>query len=177
MPNAGLPFDAGTEVSFAWAPEPEPPQVTWFEHAVDFVDMKWPQRAAPSRISIAGGLATVTPSLVRGSSCAPSAQVLRSALCGWAFNTNLRQTAEPLPEIQTVLDWISAASLPVADLNDLAHIRRALQTLRRRMDGKPVALNTLVRKLAVFHAAFGYAVVRGLLPSNPLDRVKGNAAS
>lgn len=172
--NAGLPFDPGTGFPFVWAPEPEPSPITWFEHAIDFVDMKWPQLAAHSRMGVAEALATVTPSLVSDRSSGPSTQAVRMALYGWAFNTTRRQTVEPGPATQKVLDWLSAAALPVTDLNDLAHIRRALQALGRRVDGKAAAPNTLARKRAVFHGALDYAVELGLLPANPLARIRGN---
>jgi integrase len=80
---------------------------------------------------------------------------------------------EPDSSPQKVVDWLSTATLPVADLNDLAHIRRALQALGRRLDGKAAASNTLARKRAIFHGALDYAVELGLLPANPLDRIKG----
>lgn len=171
--NAGLPFDPDTGLPFAWTPEPEPPQVTWYEHALAFVDMKWPQISANSRVSIAEGLATVTPCLVADRPGAPPPQVLRAALYGWAFNTIRRQTTEPDTDQQKALDWLTAASLPVGDLNNLAHIRHALQVLGRKLDGRPAALNTRARKRAVFHAALGHAVEQGMLQNNPLDRIKG----
>jgi hypothetical protein len=40
---------------------PEPPAVTWHEHAAAYAAMKWPRLAAHSRASIADALATVTP--------------------------------------------------------------------------------------------------------------------
>lgn len=170
--NKGLPFDPGTGKPFAWAPVPEQPGVTWYRHAVGFVDMKWPLLAAHSRASVAEALATVTPCLVLDEA-GPSAEVLRAALYGWAFNTVQRQRAELDAEAGKALDWLAGVSLPVAELDDLEHVRRGLQALGRRLDGAPAAPNTVARKRAVFHGALGYAVELGLLAANPLDRVRG----
>ena len=37
---------------------------TWYEHAVDYVDMKWSRASANHRKSVAEALATVTPALL-----------------------------------------------------------------------------------------------------------------
>ena len=47
----------------------------------------------------------------------------------------------------------------------------ALEALTFRLDGSRAAANTITRKRAVFHGALGYAVVAGLLDSNPADHL------
>ena len=45
---------------------------SWYEHAVAFVDMKWPQSAAKHRKSIAEALANVTLALLSATRGAPA---------------------------------------------------------------------------------------------------------
>jgi integrase len=54
-------------------------------------------------------------------------------------------------------------------------VRAALDACARRLDGRPAAATTARRKRAVFHLACGYAVERGLLAANPVDRVQWKA--
>jgi hypothetical protein len=67
--------------------------VTWYEHAIDYVDMKWPGAAGKSRISIVETLTAVTPVLVRTDHRAPDEAILRRALRRWAFNPVHRDDA------------------------------------------------------------------------------------
>jgi hypothetical protein len=53
---------------------------TWYDHAIAFVDMKWPRAAAKHRRSIAEALATVTPALLSTGRGAPSDKEIRRAL-------------------------------------------------------------------------------------------------
>jgi len=54
-------------------------------------------------------------------------------------------------------------------------LRRVLDALSRRIDGRPAAATTMYRKRAVFYNALGYAVERNLLPTNPIDQVQWSA--
>jgi hypothetical protein len=78
---------------------------TWFEHACNYAEMKWPAAAAKSRRSLAEALATVTPSLVSTTRDAPAPDVLRRALYMWAFNPGARGKPMPL-EIASALRWV-----------------------------------------------------------------------
>src|SRR5690606_14456871 len=55
---------------------------------------------------------------------------------------------------------------------DAALVRKALDTLALRLDGKPAAPNTVARKRAVFYGALRYAVELRLLDTNPIDHVQ-----
>ena len=87
--------------------------------------MKWPQLAPTSRRSVAEALTTITPALTRHQRGAPDPQLLSRALFGWAFNPGTRNLTPPA-DITAALDWIAAASLPVAALEDPAVVRAAL---------------------------------------------------
>lgn len=60
-------------------------------------------------------------------------------------------------------------------LAGVALVRAALDTLALKLDGTPAAANTAIRKRAVLYNALEFAVERGDLPTNPLDRIKWKA--
>jgi hypothetical protein len=167
--RAGEPFDPMTGL-----PESRTRDISWFQHACDYVDMKWPRAAAKSRKSIAEAMTTVSLALLANRRGRPDDEALRAALYGWVFSPAHR-SAEAPPEISATFAWLEKASVPVASLRDLATVRRVLDALSKRMDGQPAAATTMYRKRAVFYNALGYAVERQLLPTNPIDQVQWSA--
>lgn len=155
--------------------------VTWFTHAQDYARMKWPRAAGKHRASIADALATVTPALVTaGAKSAPKAEVLRTALYAWAFRMARNadgelvprsQVEEPSTEIVQALAWIAKHSLPVTEAARPARLRKGLEAIALRLDGKGAAENTTRRKRMVLNSAFVYAIEREQLDVNPLKRV------
>ena len=93
--------DAGLPVSHTR----EQTAITWYEHAIDYIDMKWPGAAGKSRISIVETLTAVTPVLVRSDHGVPDEAVLRVALRRWAFNPVHRHDQMPA-EIRAALAWL-----------------------------------------------------------------------
>jgi integrase len=168
--RSGEAFDEVTGL-----PEARARDVSWFDHAVSYVDTKWPRAAAKSRKSIAEALTTVTMALLLPRRGRPDDALIRRALAGWAFNTGRRTSGTPPTEIAEALAWVSGASRPVSSLRDLAVIRSVLDALTVRLDGKPAAATSVYRKRAVFYNALGLAVERRLLPSNPVDQVQWTA--
>jgi len=144
--------------------------VTWYEHAMAFVDMKWTRASPRHRKSIAEALATVTPALVSTDRGAPSPEMIRHTLYQWSFNTAAR-SALPDEEMIKVDAWLRANSLPLAQLSLSALVRSALDLLAVRLDGKPAAHATVARKRAVFYGALRYAVELDHLVGHPMDRV------
>jgi hypothetical protein len=55
----GLEFSQASGEPALWGTPPAP-NTTWYQHAVAYVDMKWPHLAAHSRASVAEALATLT---------------------------------------------------------------------------------------------------------------------
>ncbi|GIJ44508.1 site-specific integrase [Virgisporangium aliadipatigenens] len=146
----------------------------WLEHACSYVDMKWPKAAAKSRISMAEALTTATMALFEPRRGRPDDEVLRRALYGWAFNSGRRGTAMPA-EVREALVWANAASMRLSALRSTATVRRLLDALAVKLDGKPAAATTTYRKRAVVYNALGYAVELEILPANPIDRVQWKA--
>ena len=167
----GIAFDDVTGL-----PEPmarEARSRTWYEHAVAFVDMKWPRASAKQRRSIADALATVTPALLATERGAPDVQTMRAALYGWAFNKAHRDAGPPPDELAPAVRWLAANTVKLTALGtDAALVRKALDALALRLDGKTAAPNTVARKRAVFYGALRYAVELRLLDTNPIDHVQ-----
>ena len=149
--------------------------MTWYRHAIAYAELKWPRLAPHSRASLADALATVTPLLTRETGRRPPEGTVRAALYGHAFNPHQRRSRAPDPGTVGTLAWLERVSLPVSQLSDPHVIRTALDGLCTRLDGSPAAANTISRKRAVFHAALGYAVELGLLPANPVEKVRWHA--
>jgi hypothetical protein len=166
----GLEFDSRTGEPARWAASCEPTAMTWYDLAVAYTVMKWPQSAAHSRAGTADALATVTPALSTTGAGRPPSAVLRAALYGHAFNP-ARRGADPGPAAAAALRWAQDHSVPLAGLDDPRVTRRALEELTLRLDRSRAAANTITRKRAVFRNALGYAAELGLLAANPLDRI------
>lgn len=145
---------------------------TWYEHAIAFVDMKWPRAAAKHRRSIAEALATVTPALLSTTRGAPDQRTIRRALYTWAFNKARREAGPPPGDLAPAIRWLAANSVRLADLTDAATVRKALDVLALRIDGRPAAPTTIARKHAVFYGALRYAVELRLIDSHPMDHVQ-----
>jgi integrase len=145
---------------------------SWYEHAVAFVDMKWPRAAAKQRKSIAEALANVTPTLLSSTRGAPSDDEIRRALYGWSFNKARRDVGPPPADLAPAVRWLAANTTNLNDLQDAALVRKALDALSLRLDGKQAAATTIARKRAVFYGALRYAVELRLLPTHPMDHVQ-----
>ena len=89
----GLPLSTSNEDE-GYDQEPEH-DVTWYEFACAYVDMKWDEMSPNSRRSIADSLATATTALLATKRGAPKPTQLRKALYGWAFNTKRREAGPP----------------------------------------------------------------------------------
>ncbi|WUH92309.1 site-specific integrase [Streptomyces sp. NBC_00433] len=154
---------------------------TWYAHACAYARMKWPNASAKHRAGIADALATITPALVRDVRGAPSRDVLRAALYGWAFRFQRVEgskelkprfdTEEPPTEIAEALEWIGRKSIDASELDKPALLRVALDAISLRLDGAKAAETTVHRKYTVFSNALRYAVEREVLTSFPLGKV------
>ncbi|MFZ3495814.1 tyrosine-type recombinase/integrase [Streptomyces sp. 5.8] len=136
-----------------------------------YIDERWDRTPGNTRRTLADALATITPALVRPGVTYSEPRVLRRALYSWAFNKKA-WGGEPSDEWQHALDWIQRNSLPVSELLEPDTVRRALDALSRKIDGKPSAAKTAVRKRSAFSEVLGTAVDKGYFTENPLARVK-----
>ena len=166
------PFDETTGLPAT--PTGAAAQRSWYEHARGYAEMKWAGLAPKSRRSAAEALTTVTLALACRRRGAPGPGVLRRALFGWAFNPGTRHLTPPA-DITAALEWIAAASQPVAALDDPAVLRAVLGACARTQAGQPAAATTQRRKRSVLYNAVGYAVEQRLLDANPIDRLQWKA--
>ncbi|MFF7703554.1 tyrosine-type recombinase/integrase [Streptomyces lydicus] len=153
---------------------------TWYDHSVAYALMKWPQAAAKQRANIAESLATVTPVFVSTSRGAPAPAVLRMALHQWAYRairtpdgrlTPRAQGEAPPAEVEAALAWLAKNSLKLNAAAKPDQLRKALDALSLKLDGNTAAQTTIRRKRTVLNNALRFAVERGKLPANPLQRV------
>ncbi|MEV4499167.1 tyrosine-type recombinase/integrase [Micromonospora arborensis] len=171
--NAGEPFDPATGRPVSEARTKNP--TTWYAHSRAYVEMKWPRAAAKTRRSIVEALTSITVTLTRPAKRGrPTDALLREAL--YLYGLNPRRWSDDIPpDHAAALAWLETASLPVVELDSPAMVRRVLDSLCVRLDGKPAAASTVQRKRATFYNVLGYAVELELIDSNPVDRVQWTA--
>lgn len=168
----GEAFDEVTGLPVSWLRAQS--RLTWYEHARDYIEEKWPRLAANSRRSSVEALTTVTVALVDDRRGRPDDDLVRQALYRWGLTPPA--WSEPLgDDLGSALRWLERASVALVRLDDRDLVRRALNTCALRLDGRPAAATTVNRKRAVFYNALGFAVDRGLLSANPIDRVQWTA--
>ncbi|WP_371625299.1 tyrosine-type recombinase/integrase [Streptomyces sp. NBC_01116] len=170
--HAGEPFDEATGVPLRELRQRK--EVGWYQHARNYIEMKWPHSPGSTRRTLSEAMATIAPALVTDTKGMPDPRAVRTALYGWAFNMN-RRSEEPPAEVVKVLAWFERKSLPASALADRMHVRAALDALTKKLDGTTAAASTIRRKRAIFHNALGYAVDAGLLSQNPLPQVQWKA--
>lgn len=169
----GVAFDVATGRPVSW--ERSRTDVSWYDFACSYVDMKWKHAAATYRRGIAEALTTATPVLVPSQRARPDDRVMRSALLRWGFNSQRRSEAERPQDIATALTWIEHNAIPVSALADSQVLRAVMDALASRLDGGPAAATVVNRKRAVLSNALEYAVELGLLESNPIASLKWKA--
>lgn len=168
----GEAFDEATGLPVSWLRAQS--RLTWYEHARGYIKEKWPRLAAKSRRSSVEALTTVTVALVDDKRGKPHDDLVRRALYQWGLKPPA-WSAPPDEDLARALKWIERASVPVVRLDDRDLVRRALNACTLRLDGKPASATTVNRKRAVFYNALGFAVDRGVLNVNPIDRVQWTA--
>ncbi|WP_374192988.1 tyrosine-type recombinase/integrase [Streptomyces sp. AV19] len=146
-------------------------RVTWYEHARDYIEQRWDRTPGNTRRTLADALATLTPALVEPRARYPEPRILRRALYSWAFNRNAWDS-EPSDDWHRALTWLEKRSLPMSALEDPLVVRRALDALTRKLDGKQAAAKTTLRKKAAFSDVLGLAVEKGYFAANPLSSVR-----
>jgi integrase len=145
--------------------------LSFLDLAVKYIDHRWSEASAKHRDSMTDALAGVVPVLVRPGRGRPSPEVLRRALRSYVLPVPLRVRERP-EDIALAVKWVEKASLPVAELQEVARAHELIDALGRKLDGSPAATQTYRRRRAVVFNALEYAVELEALPSNPLSRVR-----
>lgn len=148
---------------------------SWYELAVAYADLKWPRSSAKHRIGIAETLTGATMCLLSTPRGMPSEGVVRRALRTYIFNNARRAAGPPPPDLASAVAWVREHTVKVADLADPALVRKTLDSLALRLDGKAAAASTVHRKRAVFSGALRYGFEMGHLAAHPMDTVRWEA--
>ena len=108
----GEAFSLATGRPTVW--EREKTQITWYEFARTYVDMKWKQASAKYRKDIARALTAATPVMLTEARGRPDDASIRRALVRWGFNT--KQRPDPPAEVAEILAWVAHNSAPLSAL-------------------------------------------------------------
>jgi integrase len=146
--------------------------MTCYDLACSYVDLKWPRVAAMTRKTIAEALTAAVPQLFARTKGKPEDRLIRTALRRWAFNTPARTDDAMPPEIRSTLSWVARNSRPATDLLDPEILRRTLDSLTLRLDGKPGSPVVVLRRRKVFTAMLEHAVEVKALRRNPWVSLK-----
>jgi hypothetical protein len=111
--------------------------VSFFDHAVEFMASAWPVAAAKTRGSMIETLSRVVPVAVRNLPAAPEADVLRAAL---RKKLNQGDYLSPLTDDEVkAITWLKRASRPVRAFEDASVVCDVLDALAVNLDGSPAA--------------------------------------
>lgn len=120
---------------------------SWYDHMVEYVDMKWPHASPNRRKGIAEMLADVTPVLLATERGSPGEETLRRALYRYVCNAGARAAGEPPAELAGAVEWLAKNTVDLSALKDAALARKVSDAIAIRcMDGKPAAARTVARK-------------------------------
>ncbi|MGL5824928.1 MAG: tyrosine-type recombinase/integrase [Nocardioides sp.] len=167
----GDAFDAVTGEPIAWARRRQQ-EVSWYDLACQFVDMKWRDVSPRYRVDLARALAAATPAMYNGSlSSKPNDKMLRRVMSNYLFNSRRR---ESVPEdLGAAAVWLATSTYPVSRLaEDPVLVRSLFVTATSRLDGTPAAPDTVRKHKMILNSVLDYAVELRLLPTNPGRGIK-----
>jgi integrase len=167
----GEAFSLATGRPMAW--ERAKADISWYEFACAYVDMKWKQASAKYRKDIARALTAATPAMLAEVRDRPDDASIRRALTRWGFNT--KQRTSPPDDVAEVLAWVARNTAPVSALAEPMTARRMLDHATGTVDGKIAAASTGRRHRTILANAMDYAIERGLLETNPVRALKWTA--
>ena len=167
----GEAFRLATGEPVSWA-RAKRVNITWYDFACTYVDMKWKAASAKYRQDIARALVAATPPMIIGSPPASDLD-LRSALNLYGFNTKRRDTAPD--EVALRLRWLAANTRPLRDLALPGVARTVLEAATSRLDGKRAAPDTVRKHRMLLANAMDFAVELDLLDTNPIKSLKWTA--
>ncbi|MEV5892877.1 tyrosine-type recombinase/integrase [Nonomuraea fuscirosea] len=166
----GEAFSTLTGEPVSWG-RTDRPEMSWYDFACKFADMKWKNAAPKYRQDIARALTAATPAMYASARGKPEDCVLRSAMHRWGFNTKQRQEAPE--EAATALSWLADYTKPISALiDDAGLVRDLLESATSLLDGTRAAPSTVRKHRMLLSNALDYAVELKLLPANPLKTLK-----
>jgi integrase len=170
----GEAFDTETGRPTSWQRAAN--ELSWYEFACQYADMKWKTASAKYRADIARALIAATPAMIpEGKPGRPSDAVIRKALRGWGFNS--RRRAEAPEEFSAALAWLSRNTTNVSTLANAGNARKVLNSAITLVSGKPAAASTAKRNRTIICNALDYAIELGAVntTANPIRVLKWKA--
>ncbi|WP_165977644.1 tyrosine-type recombinase/integrase [Nonomuraea diastatica] len=161
----GEAFDTGTGLPESMHRVDQ--DITWFQHALDYVAAKWKKASSNQRRSIVESMIAVTPALTRNLRGAPDNKTLRNAL-RWAFIQSRPEEDQP-EEVQAALRWLHRASLPLTTVTERKGTAKALDACATQLDGSEAVPEYYRRRRRVLYNSLRYAVLEVRLRVDPLD--------
>ena len=162
--DSGLPISAERPTT----------EISWYDFATAYVDMKWKGAAATYRRTIGEAMTAATLVMVGGRG-KPEDKIIRSALNGWAFNTIRRQQPEHPEQVAEVLSWIKRNSRPVKAAARQELARALHNAVTSKLDGTPLAKSVARQRRMILVNALDHAVRLGYLNENPVRGIKWQA--
>lgn len=149
---------------------------SWYDFALDYLEMRWPQVAAKTRNETNAALCAITQVMLRDVRGRPNDELLRRAMRDWAFVLPRPELHAAPPDVRLTLRWVARASRPLTDLMDPAVMRAVMQALRLKQDGTVAAAETQRHKRMTLVNAAGYAIEHGMLDSDPIANINWRIA-
>src|SRR6266536_1467597 len=148
--------------------------MSWYDFACAYTDMKWKSASAKYRKDIARALTAGTPAMLATTrNGKPDDAVIRRALRRWGFNT--KQHASVSATSGGALAWVAGNCEVVSALTEPATARRLLDKATSLLNGKNAAASTARRHRTILRNAMEYAKELGLLDANPITALKWKA--
>lgn len=166
----GEAFDVATGLPVSMSRETQ--DMTCYELACKYVDLKWPRAAAKTRKTTAEALTAVLPLLFAKTKGKPDDRLIRTALRRWAFNTPARGDENKPDEIRAALAWIERNARPASDLTDPKVLRAVLDGLTLKLDGTPGSPVVVTRRRKIFTGMLEYGTEVKALAENPWKEFK-----
>ncbi|WP_143172650.1 hypothetical protein [Actinacidiphila paucisporea] len=91
---------------------------SWYDFALEYMDVRWRQTAAKTRCEDNDGLCALTLAMIRGRMLRPDEELLRRALRLRAFVVPRPADREVPGDERMALRWVARATRPVDDLLD-----------------------------------------------------------
>ncbi|MEV7622660.1 integrase [Actinoplanes sp. NPDC089786] len=147
-------------------------QISCYELACRYVDLKWPRSAAMTRKTTAEALTAALPHLFKSTRGKPDARLIRTALRRWAFNTVSRQGEDMPADIRAALAWVERNTRPATDLANAAVVRTVLDGITLRLDGREGSPVVVTRRRKIFTAMLEFATEIDATTANPWPAMK-----
>lgn len=158
---AGQLFDLESGMPADWASSGE----TWWTWSRQWLQLKWPGWSGNSRRSSVESLVSLTPFMVRSGAMRAPAE-----LGSWLRREGFDVRGEPDPKSE-MARWLDKSSIRLSELEPRV-IEAALTRATTRVDGKAMSAEVIRRRRTTLNAVLKLAVRRGVLASNPMDKVE-----